>query len=295
MRVIAAPLLAVLTGSPLAGECVVLRARDGTVAGFTTLDEAQALDLSADAGPSVTCDQGMVLSAITLSAGLESSFAELQGPLGSPGSGLALTRAAVEGGVWTDAEAWLVRVSPGTAGYAALLAGKVREARVEDPRFVLEIRGPEDVLNQPLEQLITPYCRLRFGSAECTAVPVEVVATITAVTDELRFAVSYTGGARADDFFNTGEVEFTSGALAGIIAENLFKWDATGAGTASLVLAVPLVDAPEIGDTLLVRQGCPKTRAACKLRQTDGDAAPFQGFPDVPGEDVLLYPNGGGS
>jgi hypothetical protein len=121
------------------------------------------------------------------------------------------------------------------------------------------------------------------------------VATITAVTNAMRFAVSYTGGDQADDFFNTGEIEFTSGALDGTIAENLFKWDSTGAGTASLVLMVPLPDAPEVGDTLLVRQGCPKTRAACKLRQPGGDAAPFQGFPDVPGEDILLYPNGGGA
>lgn len=290
-RPIPAPLLAELTGSPLAGECVVLRSRSGVVAGFTTLSRAFSLDLSADGGPGpVDCTHGMVLSATTLAAGLEASFAELQGPLGP-----VLTRAAVEGGAWTDAEAWLVRVVPGVAGYAPLLAGKVREARVEDPRFVLEIRNWAELFNQPLEQLITPYCRLRFGSTRCGATPVSSSATVTAVTDAMRFAVSYTGAARADDFYNWGEVEFTSGALAGVIAENLFKWDATGAGLASLVLQVPLPVAPQVGDTLTVRQGCPKTRDACKARQPGGDATPFEGFPDVPGEEVLLYPNPGGS
>jgi len=291
VRDIPAPLLAVLTGSPLTGECVVLRARNGMLAGFTTLTRAQSIDLSADDGPGpVSCEHGMVLSAITLAAGLEASFAELQGPLGP-----IITRAAVEGGAWADAEAWLIEVSPGTSGYAPLLAGKVREARVEDPRFVFEIRSAGDAFNQALEQLITPYCRLRFGSARCGATPVTRSGTVTAVTDAMRFAISYTGGDQADDFFNVGEVEFTSGDLNGVISENLFKWDATGAGTASLVLMQPLPAAPAVGVTLTVRQGCPKTRAACKARQPDGDAAPFEGFPDVPGEDVLLYPNLGGS
>lgn len=288
-RPIPAPLLTELTRSPLAGECVVLRSRGGVLAGFTTLSRAISIDLSGDGGPGpVDCTHGMVLSAVTLAAGLEASFAELQGPLGP-----VLTRAAMEGGAWADAEAWLVRVVPGVAGYAPLLAGKVREARVEDPRFVLEIRNGAEVFNQPLEQLITPYCRLRFGSARCGATPVFATATVTGVTDPMRFAVSYAGAARPDDFFNWGEVEFTSGALNGVIAENLFKWDAAGAGAASLVLQVPLPVAPQVGDTLIVRQGCPKTRPACKDRQPGGDVTPFEGFPDVPGEDVLLYPNPG--
>lgn len=294
-RIIPAPLKTALTRSPLAGECVVLRAIDGTVVGFTTLARAQTIDLTADGGPGpVACDQGMVVSAVTLSVGLDGGFAELRGPLGSGGAGPALTRAAVEGGRWKDAEAWLVRISPGQAGYAPLLAGKVREARVEDPRFVLELRSWADIYNQVLEETITPYCKLRFASAECGAVPISVAGTVTAVTDAMRLTISYTGGDQADNFFNAGEVEFLTGALIGIIAENLFKWDATGAGTAALTLLEPLPATPGVGDTLQVRQGCPKTRPACVALQ-GGDAAPFRGFPDVPGEDVLLYPTGTGA
>lgn len=291
MRDIPSPLDSVLTASPLAGECVVLRARDGTLAGFTTLARAQSIDLSADGGPGATsCELGMVLSAVTLACGLEASFAELQGPLDVDGS--PLSRAAVEGGVWQDAEAWLVRVSPGTAGYAPLLAGLVRESRVEEPRFVFEIRSDADRFNQVIEQPITPYCRLRFGSAQCGATVEETTGSVTAAADTLRLTVSH-AGTYADNFFNAGELEFTSGALDGTVVENLFKWDSTGAGTASIVLMLPLPVVPEAGDTFIVRQGCPKTRAACIVLQ-GGDAAPFQGFPDVPGEDVLLYPTGTG-
>ncbi|MBU3992587.1 MAG: DUF2163 domain-containing protein [Alphaproteobacteria bacterium] len=293
-RPIPAPLLGVLEGSPLSGECVILQARDGTVIGFTTLDEPQVVDLTASGGPGpVTCAEGMLLSALTLVAGLDASHCELQGPLGEVGEGASgLTRGAVEGGRWADAEAWLVRVSPGEAGYAPLLYGKARESRVEDPRFVLEIRGDGDIFNQVLEQLITPYCRLRFGVGQCPGVPVTAAATVVTVTDPMRFTVSY-AGSFADGFFNAGEAAFTSGALVGVISENLYQWNETAPGTAAIELMLPLIEAPAPGDTLTISQGCPKTRPACVTLL--GDAAPMQAFPDVPGEDVLLYPTGTGT
>lgn len=269
------------------GECLILAARDGTRARFTTLDSAQTVDLGLGAGAE-SCAEGMELRALTLAAGVEASFAEVRGALGP-----SLTRAAVEGGKWTDADAWLVKVWPGVAGWAPLLRGKVREARSEDPHFALQIRNQQDDLGQSLEWLVTGYCRWRFGSAECGGTPVTTTATVTAVTDALRLAVSH-AGTFATGFFALGEAEFTSGALAGTIAENLFTFTSTGVGTASLVLDTPLPVLPGIGDTLVLRQGCPKVRPACIERQ--GDALNFGGEPDVPGSDkVWQYPNPGGS
>lgn len=293
-RPVPSGLLSVLTqSSVLAGECLVLVATDGTTVGFTSLDEPQVLDLSAAGGPaSVTCDQGMVLSAITLAAGLDSSFAEVQGPIGP-----VITEAQVNGGKWDSAEGWLVRVSPGTAGYAPILRGKVREPRVEDSRFVLQIRNQADALNQPIGRTITAYCDAKIGDARCGVALVPVAATVTGVTDALRLTVSYSGS-YADGWFNFGELTFTSGALDGVTSENIFAFDETGSGTGTLVLFEDLPALPAIGDTLDLFRGCSKIRKAddptVPTCLTYDNVVNFRGFPDVPGTDqVLRYPNPG--
>lgn len=292
-RSIPAPLAAELaTAAPFVGECLVLAARDGTRAGFTTLDVAQTVDLGLGAGAE-TCSAGMTLSAITLSAGLDASFAEVSGPLGP-----VLTQAAVDGGKWDGAQAWLVQVAPGFAGFAPLLAGRVREARCEDLRFAIEIRNQADALNQSRFRQLTPYCSADFGDAECQYPVVPVIATVSAVTDAMRFAVTLSG-TFATGFFNRGKARFTSGALAGVTAENLFAWTSGGAGAGSVVLFEPLAQAPGVGDALELSQGC------AKIRRSVDPAVPtclgyanvvnFRGFPDVPGSDqVLRYPNPGG-
>lgn len=292
-RSIPAPLLAALEGSPLAGECLVLLAGDGTVAGFTTLDEAQVLDLTgvpgAPAAP-VTCGLGMNLSAITLAAGLDSSFAELDGPLVGVGEA-GLTQAQVRGGKWNDALAWLAMVSPGEDGYAPLLHGRVREARDEDDRFVLQIRNQTDNLNQNQEETVSAFCRWTFGDPDTCGYDLEAEAlpcTVTAVTDALRFTVSY-AGTFATGWFNRGKARFASGELDGVTGEPIHLFTSLGAGSGTVVMNEPLVAVPQLGDTLDLLRGCPKVRPACM--GFHGNARPFGAEPDAPGRDVFLYPN----
>ena len=288
MRVLSALQLAELAKTAtFAGECLVLAAKDGTRARFTSVDLPQTIDLGLGAGAEI-CADSMVLSGITLAAGLDASFAELRGPVGP-----VLTRAALEGGKWTDAEAWLVRVWPGIAGWAPLLRGKVREPRVEDPHFVLQIRNQADGFNQALEQLVSGYCRFRFGSVQCGGTPVTAAATVTAVTDALHFAVSY-AGSFASGYFQFGEAAFTSGVLNGVVAEALFGFTQSAPGAGAVALDTPLPALPVIGMTLTLKQGCPKIRSACIARQ--GNATNFGGEPDVPGsEKVWQFPGAGGS
>lgn len=287
MRPLSAPQIAELAKTAtFAGECLVLAAKDGTRAGFTSIDDPQTIDLGLGAGDEI-CADSMVLSAITLASGLDASFAEVRGPVGP-----VLTRAALEGGKWTDADAWLVRVWPELAGWAPLLRGKVREPRVEDPHFVLQIRNQADHFNQAMEQLVSGYCRFRFGSIECGGTPVTVAATVTGVTDALHFAVSYSGSF-ASGYFQFGEAAFTSGALSGVVAEALFGFTQSAPGVGAVVLDTPLPTLPVIGMTLTLKQGCPKIRSACIERQ--GDATNFGGEPDVPGsEKVWQFPGTGG-
>jgi hypothetical protein len=97
----------------------------------------------------------------------------------------------------------------------------------------------------------------------------------------MRFTVSFTG-TYADDFFNKGVVIGLTGANEGTTVE-IYDWTAAGA----IVLFAPLADAPEIGDTFTVRDGCGKSRADCMAH----DAIEwFRGFPEVPGSDQVLKP-----
>ena len=282
-----APLAAELaSATPFTGECLIVAARDGTRLGFTTLDQVQAVDLMLGAGEEV-CSRGMMLSSLVLAAGLDASHFEVSGPLGP-----AITEAQVLGGKWTDAQAWLVQVSPNASGFAPLLAGKVREAHAEDLRWRFEVRGHADALNQELGKVRSPYCDAELGDARCGFALVPVAATVTAVVDAMRFSVGYLG-TFADDHFNLGSIAFTSGALDGVESKNLFDFTSGGANAGSLVLWDPLPQAPQVGDTLELKVGCPKTRLACI--DFHGDARPFRGLPDQPGSEQLLrYPAPGG-
>lgn len=285
-RAIPASLLTeVASSSALWGECLVLEARDGARVGFTTLDRVQTIDLGLGGGDD-TCDGGMSVSAVTLSAGLDASFAEVLGPLGP-----VLTRAAVEGGRWTDASAWLVRVSPGLTGFVPILAGKVREARVEGLRWVIEIRNQADQLNQQLGREISAYCDAEFADDRCKKVEPWVAGTVTGVTDALRFTIDV-GGDYAHDWFNLGRVRFLTGALTGLASDLVFDWVRVDALTGAVTLFAPMPASPEIGAAVEIRRGCAKTRDACLAYD---NVVNFRGFPDVPGTDqVLRYPNPGG-
>lgn len=289
-RPIPAALKAELEGSPFSGLCLALLAVSGSEAGFTTLDIGHELDLSADGGPALSCAEGMVVSQLTLACGLDTSFAEVSGALDAQ-----LTEAQVNGGKWDDAEAWLVDVSPNVPGeYAPLLRGKVREARTEERRWVLEIRNQADALNQVLGKVLTPLCDVKeFGDTRCGFNLVALAATVTGVTDAMRFQVTYAGDL-ADDHFNLGRADFLTGELAGVRSDAIFDFTRLGAGAGSLVLRTPLWQPPEVGDTLELRQGCPRTREACI--HFHGDARPFRGFPDMEGtEQRSKYPNPGGN
>jgi uncharacterized phage protein (TIGR02218 family) len=163
----------------------------------------------------------------------------------------------------------------------------VVKADVEGSRFKLTIHSEISKFAQDVGRTITAYCDADFGDTRCGYSPIVDSVTVTAVTDERNFTVS-NAAARADDFFNRGTVQFTSGALNGTRPVEVFDY-ATGGAVA---LWAPLAEAPQIGDTLNIQQGCGKTRADCLAYD---NVINFRGFPDVPGTDqVLRYPNPGG-
>lgn len=259
---------------------LLLVLRDGTSIGITDHDK----DINYDLGDGTVTYQsgtGILASDVSMQTGLDADNYEVTGPLKDTGD---FTLERVVGGRFNRARAKLFQVNWRnlSAGAIKLLAGNVSEARVEGGKFILEVRSDCDRFNQVIGRLIVNNCDADYGDARCGATPESVVGTVTAVTDAMTFTVSYTGS-YADDFFNAGTVEALTGDVAGTDPVEIHDWSVGG----SIVLFMPLVEAPAIGDTFTIKRGCGKSRADCMARN---NILNFRGFPEVPGSDQIFRP-----
>ena len=258
--------------------CSMLRLdlKDGTSIGITDHDRDLTFDLG-DGAISYSASTGVLPSDVKLSAGFDADNFEVTGPIAD-----LVTREAVLGGRFNRARARLFQVNWASLGSGAIkiLAGDVADARVEGGKFVLAITSDIARFNQVVGSVITPYCAADFGDVRCGLTPEAISATVTAAASDLAFTVSFTGS-YADDAFNGGTVEFLTGDLAGMAPIEVFDWTAGGVVT----LFLPLADVPAIGDTLTVKKGCLRTRAACMAYS---NILNFRGFPEVPGSDQVL-------
>ena len=256
---------------------------DGTVLAVTDHDRDLTFDLG-DGAVTYSASTGISISDVALSTGFGADDLELAGPIGA-----AVTRAAVLGGRFDAARARLCMVNWAALGDGAikLLLGRVVQAAVDGGRFRFTVHSEASQFQQSVGRVVAPYCEADFGDARCGYAVAAVAASLVAVTDDRAFQVSF-AGTYAADYFNRGTVQFLTGALAGTRKVEVFDWSAIG----DVALFMPLAAAPVVGDTLTLRQGCEKTRAACLVY---GNVINFRGFPDVPGSDkVLSYPQGGG-
>jgi uncharacterized phage protein (TIGR02218 family) len=260
--------------------------KDGTRVAITANSRDLVFDVG-DGDETYSANTGILPSNISTSCGLDADNYEVTGPITNTAP---YRREDFLGGRWNRARARLFEVNwkERTAGPLKLLAGNVTEARVEGGKFVLEIRSDVDRYNQTVGRVITDQCDADFADqVQCFATATEIVGTVTAVTDGMRFTVSFSGS-YADDFFNKGTVEFLTGNLAGTNKIEIEDWTSAGV----ITLFSPLVEAPAIGDTLTIRQGCfdpatgqTKSRLAC---MHFGQILNFRGYPEVPGRRALM-------
>ena len=253
---------------------------DGTVLAITDHDKDLSFDLG-DGAATYSAGTGILPSDLSLAVGFDASDIEVVGPIGD-----SVTRAAVLGGRYDDAVARLFQVNWNALsdGAIKLMRGRVAMSAVEGGRFKLTINSEAARFTQQVGRIISGYCEADFGDTRCGYTVTPLAATVTAVTDDRTFSVSFTG-TYADNYFNRGTVTFTSGALAGCRPVEVHDW----AGVGAVALWTSLPEAPQVGDTLELRQGCGKTRADCLAFD---NVVNFRGFPDVPGTDqVMKYPS----
>ncbi len=276
-------------GHSTLSRCLRLDLRDGTSIGITDHDRDLLVNLG-DGDLNYSARTGALPSAVSLSIGFEVDNFEVTGPVNE-----TFSLPAMLGGRFARARARLFDVdwqAPGN--YVPLMKGRVAEARVEGGAFVMGVRSDVEAYNQVIGRALSPYCSNDLGDALCQVdmSTRTFVGTVTAVTNELAFTVTFDSPVPVDQAdLIMGKATFLTGALAGTLPIEVF---AISAG--AVTLWAPLAATPQIGDTLEIEEGCDKLRATCRDRFAN--AVNFGGFPDAPGSSQYLkysVPGSGGA
>lgn len=222
---------------------------------------------------------GLDVSSIALAAGAAVDNLELT----TLDDASTFTRADVLGGLWRSAAFVLSRynfASP-SDGVETLMAGVLGEVRYLRNSLVVELRGLQQYLQQPVGSVSSKTCRARLGDTLCTKAlgPFTATASVTSVTDNQTFTASSL--AQAADYFGEGILTWTSGP--NINLSQKVKTHATGG---VLTLSLPMFQAVAIGHSFSIVAGCRKRMAEDCITKF-ANVLNFQGEPHLPGIDAI--------
>lgn len=256
---------------------------DGEVFGFTSARRSVTIS-----GVVYDSAQGLDASAIVASAGLDTDNLELT----TLDDGSLFAHADVVGGVWQGAAFLIFRYNWAAPadGVEPVMAGTFGNVALKQGAVVVELRGLQQYLQQPVGNFTSKTCRANFadhprpnGNNRCglAAADWAVAHTVGSVTSRRQFAiVRVSGSALANDWYAEGLLTFITGPNAGHVA----KVRSHSAGV--VVLATDLPYLPTTGDQFDALAGCRK--------RLDEDCASkfvnhrrFQGEPHRPSIDSL--------
>lgn len=213
----------------------------------------------------------------------------------SPGSidieGIAgvagISRAAVGSGLYDGARvlafatSWAMPVED----EEPLASGLFGATTINDERYKINGVSLIDVLGQTVGKTYGSLCTKEFcsqGFAGCK-VPLAantVSGTLTAVTSTR--IVRDAARTEVADIFGAGLIRFTSGANAGLKAQEVKIHAADG----TIEVYEGFYYAPQVGDAYTMIRGCRKRREDCKIRWNGtayfNNIVNFGGFPDIP-------------
>lgn len=256
---------------------------DGTVFGFTSADTDETISsVLYRAAP------GLLVTDIDWSAAMNVDNLELT----TLHDGTVFDQADILSGVWRNAAFALFRynwASP-SDGIDSLITGTIGEVQLLLNTVVVELRGLQQYLQQPVGNVSTKTCRASFAdfpqpagiSTLCrlTAASFTVTGSVTGVTSNQVFTDSTQ--AQASDWFGEGILTWTSGPSNGQRVK--VKSFASGVFT----LALPMVETVTTGHTFSVIAGCRKRLEDC--RDKHDNVLNFQGEPHRPLTDDLTKP-----
>lgn len=256
--------------------CWKLTRRDAAVFGFTSHDQPLTF-----AGTTYEAASGFTPSAIAASSDLAVDNLEVNGLLTSA----SITEADLLAGVWDGAQVEIFEVNWAnlSQGRMLLRTGTLGNVSAGSTAFTAELRGLTQALQQPVGRVYAAACDATLGDARCgvNTTAITVVGAVTSAASRRQFADTSLS-AQPVDWFGAGLVRFTSGANAGLRME-VQAFGPAGAFT----LQLPMPYAIAVGDTFEAVPGCRKRRTEDCVAKFN-NAINHRGFPDVPGNDVVL-------
>lgn len=178
----------------------------------------------------------------------------------------------------------------GTEKPYPILKGYVGTITQKDINYEAEVITISGLLsNRGLLEAYTPNCRFRLGDARCT-VNLAAFTDTGFVTEEAGGSIAIQAAKRqfidisrieADDYWANGNLTWTSGDNTGYSSEVAASNDQGG-----ITLWNVMPNIIRLNDQYTIVAGCDKTRPTCITKFNN--IANFGGFPDVPGNDIIL-------
>jgi len=269
-------------GSRYIGHLLKITRRDGTIFGFTSASADVTID-----GVAYSAAPGLYVASLVQSASLTVDGTEIT----TLDDGSVFDRADVLGGLWRNAAFVISKYNYSTPanGVEPLMAGSFGNVSIERGQVVIELRGLQQMLQQPVGAVVSKTCRSRFGNANGARCGLVLATytfafTITAVTDNQTFVCAALDGVHAADYFGEGDLSFVTGNCAGL-QQKVKTYLANGTFT----LVLPMFKALQVGDTGTVVAGCRKRFAEDCVAKFN-NALNFDGEPHLRGMDTLTAP-----
>lgn len=253
--------------------CWKLSLIDGRVMGFTD----HTSDLNIDSVLYIAAS-GFSPSAIENKDSFAVDNLDISGILDSS----AITEEDIINGIYDFAEVEVFQVNYNDleSGKIIELRGWVGEISIKGNRFIAEIRGITQKLQQNIGELYSPSCRAIFGDSCCKLNENDFSLTdiVSNSTDRQTFTAN--NAIQAAGYFTAGEIEWLSGDNGGRRMEVKEFFDK------QFTLALPMAKNIKEGDKFKAIAGCDKSFTACCNKFNN--AVNFRGEPYVPGMDKVL-------
>ena len=253
---------------------------DGAIYAFTSaFEDVKSEELGFGPGFTYKSEQGLIVAGLVNTAGFAVDNTELM----TFDDGTVFTRRDVLGGLWRNAKFALYRYNWANPsdGVEVIMVGTLGLIRYADTTLVVELRGLQQFLQQPLGSVTSKTCRARFGDAKCrkSLVGLMFTATVTSVTSNQVFTASSLG--QPEDYFGEGPLTWLTGANIGL-AQKVKTHLAGGIITLSLSMFQQVA----VGDTFVVVAGCRK-RMLEDCYTKHNNTLNFLGENTIPGVDEL--------
>lgn len=264
------------SGSTTLAHLLKVTRTDGQVFAFTSWSSDLVV-----AGITYRAGPGLDVSNLVVSAGLAVDNLELV----TLDDGSTFTQADLLTGKWRNAAFTIARCNARSPadGVEVRMTGTLGNVALREGHVVAELRGLQQMLQQPIGAVTSYPCRARLGDALCTVNLAAWThsASVTSVTSNQVFAAS--GLAQAADYFGEGILTWTSGPSLGLS----FKVKLHGAGGA-LTLLLPTLLTVAVGHSFSIVAGCRKRLEDC--RDKFSNILNMQAEPHLPGVDALSAP-----